>query len=99
MSAGNEAGRIGEVTKRNAVLRKVTSIRVKRRRPPGRFARRASCRIGVVEIESCRRRRPEKSVLDKVVQENLATFLEVASLRSGCRFARDATPWTMRNAG
>jgi hypothetical protein len=36
-----------------------------------------------VEVESYRRRRPEESVLYKVVQENLATFLEVAALRSG----------------
>ncbi len=36
-----------------------------------------------MEVESYRRRRPEESVLYRVVQENLATFLEVASLRSG----------------
>jgi hypothetical protein len=36
-----------------------------------------------VEVESYRRRRPEETVLYKVVRENLATFLEVADLRSG----------------
>lgn len=36
-----------------------------------------------MELESYRRRRPEESVLYKGIQENLATFLETASHRSG----------------
>ncbi len=36
-----------------------------------------------MEIHEYRRRRPEESVLYGVVQENLGTFLELASHRSG----------------
>jgi hypothetical protein len=36
-----------------------------------------------VEVEAYRRRRPEETVLYEVVQEHLATFLELLELRSG----------------
>ena len=38
-----------------------------------------------MDIREYRRRRPEESLLYQVVQENLSTFLELASHRSGSK--------------
>ena len=47
------------------------------------FRRHAVCEFGLVEVLGYRRRKPEESLLYRVVQENLETFFELAAHRSG----------------